>query len=61
MATVKICDRCGLIIKSTVDEQLVTLVHSGPRFLTPTSSKDLCTECMLKLYKWLRSKEEQDE
>ena len=58
MATVKTCDRCGKMIKFTIDAQLVTLIHTGPYFLSASTAKDLCTECMLELREWLRPKEE---
>lgn len=57
MATIKMCDKCGAVIKSLID---VDVIRIAPAYPAEIETIELCKECAQRLREWLKLKEDQD-
>lgn len=57
MATNKLCDKCGAVIKSMSNVEVIMI---APAYPAEIETIELCKGCALELREWLKLKEEQD-
>ena len=55
MATINVCDKCGAVIKSTINVEVIRIV---PAYPAEIETIELCKECAHRLREWLKLKED---
>lgn len=55
MATIKMCDKCGAVIKSVID---VEVIRIAPAYPAEIETIELCKECTQRPREWLKLKED---